>query len=264
MEYTKRESHEDSFYTIDELQVLGTCDKQEDSLCVVRKGMFTLLAVCDGMGGLERGELASKAAAETVRKCAEEWTNDTDPVKFLKNTVERANLAVEQVTDENGRLLTAGSTICIALIKGIQLYVANVGDSRVCLINKSGLVRLTTDMNYAEKLKRMLERGEISKEGYKEEIRQGKALTSYLGMGELDEVYVSDTPVKVDQGSVVLLESDGLYKLLSDTMIQEIVALNSRNTTLAGENLIEKAAASVAETSSKYQDNTSIILFRVK
>jgi len=257
---TTREHYESSLYMMEEFGVIGTCEVQEDATGCSIEGNTSVMVLCDGIGGLERGELASRTAVNEVLRCAREYEWKDNPTDFLKYCIEQANEAVFELTDEDGIAIQSGCTIVIVLTVGRKLYVGNVGDSRAYLVKKDEMYRLTEDHNYYELLKRQLERKEISQEQYNIETERGAALTSYLGMGTLKECYICRQPIVLDRDEIVLLESDGLYKLVSDEEIMCIIRNNVRRLDKAGAELLESARTHRRN----YQDNTSIVLFRIK
>lgn len=257
---TKRESYSSSLYAIEEFSYIGTCETQEDATGCLIEGNTSVMVLCDGIGGLERGDIAAQTAVQAVLQQAAECEWKEDPVSFIKLLVTKANDAVFDAVDEQGKTIQGGCTIVIALTVGRRLYVANVGDSRVYLIRKDGMEQISIDHNYANQLARQLKAGEIDRNYYNEQIPRGASLTSYLGMGELQECFVTKEPIMLDRDEVVFLESDGLYKLVDEKEIYQNIRNNLRVLDEAGEALY--ACAEGHRTG--YQDNTSIIMFRIK
>lgn len=260
LELTRRESYTSALYQIEEFSTIGTCEMQEDATGSGIAGNTSVMVLCDGIGGLERGELASKIAVDTILKCAEEYVWKERPIDFLQFLIEEANDAVFGLNDESGTPIQGGCTVVITLTIGRKLYWANVGDSRAYIIKQGEMQQLTRDHNYGELLRRQLEQEVITQEEYGANIAKGAALTSYLGMGELKEWFVCREPVLLDRDEVVLLESDGLYKLLNEEEIMQIVRRNVRSLDVVGEELLLCAKKNVTN----YQDNTSILLLRIK
>lgn len=257
---TKRESYSSSLYSIEEFSVQGTCERQEDATGCLIEGNTAVMVVCDGIGGMEHGELAAEIAVKTILECAKnnEWKEN--PAEFLKLLVVEANNAVFGACDENGSTFDSGCTLVVAVTVGRRLYLANVGDSRAYLITRDKISQLTRDHNYKSQLDTQLANHEITREYYEEESVRGAALTSYLGMGRLRECYITEEPILLDRDEVVLIESDGLYKLVSEEESFQIVRRKVRILEEAGNELLTCAG----QNRKSYQDNTSIILFRIK
>ncbi len=260
LDLTTRKSYSSALYTIEEFGVLGTCEKQEDATGGCIEGNTAVMVLCDGIGGLERGELASQKAVSIILERANEYVWKENPIGFLDYLIDEANNAVFGLSDETGTPIQGGCTLVVVLLVGRRLYWANVGDSRAYIIKKEGMLQLTKDHNYAELLKLQLEQNVITQEEYAANITRGAALTGYIGMGELKERYVCNEPILLDRDEVILLETDGLYKLLEEEEIAQIVRKNVRSLDVVGEELLSGARRRVTN----YQDNTSILLLRIK
>ena len=112
-----------------------------------------LFIVADGMGGHKAGEYASKTAVETIVEYIEE--NDSGLlVASMKKAIGEANKRVlkEAIVDIEKEGM--GTTIVAATIKGDKLIVANVGDSRLYIVNESSITQLTTDHSLVEEMVR--------------------------------------------------------------------------------------------------------------
>ena len=253
-------SLENSFYAVEAYSVIGTCEKQEDVIDCVADDMSMVLILCDGMGGLGNGRVAAAKAVSTIKQLAmeEEWKNH--PQDFLRRAIEIADEEVYFLKNSEGKQLSAGCTVLIALVTGRKVFYANVGDSRIYYYDGNCLCQMSQDHNYGEQLERQLKCGEITRQIYEREQSKAAALTGYLGLGEIKEQYIAKEPILLDRNQVICLQSDGLYKLLSEEEMQEIIARNPKDLSRVGEGLLQKAE----EKKSAYQDNTSIILLRLK
>lgn len=260
IELTKRESYNSPIYVVEEFNAIGTCENQQDYTGCYMEKNTAVLVLCDGIGGLERGELAAHKAVDVVLNLAKkhEWKNN--PVQFLELCLKEANEAVFSLCDENDIPLQSGCTIVIVLIVGNKLYVANIGDSRAYLAKRNKLMQLTEDHNYGKRIERMNESGSLTEEEYAEVEEKGAALTSYIGIGNLEEYHISKEPIALERDEVLLMETDGLYKLVDDSTIYSTIREKVRCLDEVGEELLQIAHRNVEA----YQDNTSIILFRIK
>lgn len=162
-----------------------------------------VVAVADGMGGLELGDVASRTALETLR-------NEMRGGSTLDQAVRRANRAVHDRA--GGRPM--GTTLVVAHARGNRVEVANVGDSRAYRLTPLGMVRVTVDHTHAEAARR--EGGEfLDATG-----RWGAALTRSLGAGPEVEPDLFG-PFEVEEGEGLLLCSDGVHGVLDDAAIEE-------------------------------------------
>ncbi len=208
-----RERNEDSFYTFEGL--MGHNEGLEP---------FGLFVVADGMGGHQKGEVASSlairsAAHHLLREVYLPFLRQSSPNasspsvnEILAAAVDHANNVVQEETPEGGTTLTA------ALLMGNSAYIAHVGDSRAYLIGQDSIKQITKDHSYVQ---RLVEIGQETPEGALIHP-QRNVLYRALGQGGTLEV---DTYVQyIPPGSSLLLCSDGLWGLIDDEMIQNLVS----------------------------------------
>ena len=172
-----------------------------------------LMAVADGMGGLEHGEVASATAISTVRAAGHvlgELVEKTDDEPGRQN---RANLgsALEQITDiASSRIqqvlqgANSGTTLVLGLLSGGHLLVANTGDSRAYLYRQGRLRCLTDDHTVAAA---RLRAGLLTQEEHDQSRYQHML---YQALGTSNEVNPDLFDEPVAKGDIVLLCSDGL------------------------------------------------------
>ena len=94
-----------------------------------------LFVVADGMGGHRAGDYASRHTVENLVEAIEE-SSETDPIKILGNAITIANEKLLQAARDHKELTGMGTTLVACTIKGNYLYAANIGDSRLYLINR--------------------------------------------------------------------------------------------------------------------------------
>jgi serine/threonine protein phosphatase PrpC len=190
-------------------------ERNEDFLGVQETPNGLLLVVCDGMGGHEGGDRASRLAVETFIESA--LRDGGAPREILARAVERANAAVyEDASRPTGRL-GMGTTLVAALLSGSTATVVNVGDSRAYLFSRSRLSRITRDHSMVGEL---VAQGKISEE----EARvhpQRNLITRALGTRAQVEPDLFDVPLA--DGDRLLLATDGLHGMVTDETIALIV-----------------------------------------
>ena len=228
------------------------CDYRKDEA----KGML-FATVCDGMGGMEGGEQASKTAVETImNKFVQDpplSVKDTPP--WMYNLFMEADLNVAALTHGDGSRLGAGST-CLMLAADRQHFVYGcVGDSRIYMLRNGKLHTLTRMHNYSLKLRELFESGRISEEEAIRESARGEALISYLGMGGLERIDVCE-PNEWKSGDVMIMCSDGLYKALDDQQVQAILEESGGIMQLAAKRLCDEACRLAV----RKQDNTTVLV----
>ena len=209
----------------------------------------SLLIVADGMGGHAAGDLASRVCVETAVSSIE-GSGQTETIPILAEAVQKANRAVLKKAAEKPEYAGMGTTIVAAVIDGNNLYVANVGDSRLYLIDDDRIDQITLDHSLVAE---MVRSGRISPEQMRNHPEKN-IITRAVGGEENVEVDFFD--VGLHKGDVVLLCSDGLTNMVEDEQIFRIVR---REKTLrdAGQKLISAA------NSAGGRDNISVVLARL-
>jgi len=264
-EYTTMLMNETPSIKIGSSSILGTRDYQQDSLFSNVEKNIAVGVVCDGMGGLKGGELASQKATLTFAedfysRLAEGKIMESNIISFLKAEAEKMDAAVANLKDSSGDYLDAGTTAVAAVIFDNRMYWMSVGDSRIYLIRNGRIVRITRDHNVKLLIDEQIKRGEITKEEYAERAKQAEALISYLGIGNVELIDTNENglPVILEENDIIVLCSDGLYKRLSDEAIADIVWCEEPDMVRAANRLTEV----VQQYTRKSQDNTSIVLMQ--
>ena len=186
-----------------------------------------LLAVADGMGGCDDGEIASalalKALGDSVssslgssqfRKAGGGLDHDS-AMRMLTDAVMRAN--VEVFNQNRARGNGMGTTLVAALILGAKAYIANVGDSRAYLIRGGELRQVTRDHSFVAD---MVLAGTIRPERIYTHP-QRNIITRSLGAEPSLKADIFAEDLK--SGDFVLLCSDGLWEMVRDRQIAEVL-----------------------------------------
>ena len=239
-------------------QHIGARGNQEDTLAVTdfNNSMFVethglMALVADGMGGLDYGEEASKAAAAVFLRVFEERDYCESVAQTLKRALLVANAAVFDLAYDGRRELDLGTTLVAAAIYQDQLHWISVGDSRLYLCRQGHLKQLTEDHIYANYLEKDVLSGKITpEEAYGHPERD--YLTSYLGLADLTEICQSEEPLKLNPQDKILLCSDGLTNTLSEDEIVQVL----KN---AQEGVAEDLVKEVLVTNKPHQDNVTVI-----
>lgn len=195
----------------------------EDSYFVYRNQSLLGGMVADGMGGENAGETASAMACDIIKEyIMNEFNPEMDYfslAELVKRAFTEANDRIFVYSSKNEKLSGMGTTASLAIIYKGKLICAHVGDSRVYLIDESGIKQHTRDHSYVQEL---LARGEITKEN-----AQNHPAKNYItrAVGS-DSILKADVTVSDYRGETVVICSDGLSNMLSDVQIEEIVKEN--------------------------------------
>lgn len=201
--------------------------------------------VADGMGGHNAGDYASKYTVETIVEEIER-SFEKNPVRILEKAIEQANTHIRQKASEDEAMSGMGTTVVVATCLGRYLKVANVGDSRLYIINDE-IKQITRDHSLVEEMVRM---GGIDRETAKHHPDKN-IITRAVGAKQTVEIDFFD--VELEEGDIILMCSDGLTNMLEDEEIRMI--LNGQR------DIVEKAEELVrAANNNGGKDNISVIL----
>ena len=201
--------------------------------------------VADGMGGHNAGDYASRYAVETV---VDEIgvSFEKNPVKILGGAIEKANTLIREKAQEDAAYNGMGTTMVIATCIGRYLEVANVGDSRLYVVNDK-IEQITHDHSLVEEMVRM---GGIDRKSARNHPDKN-IITRAIGARDYIEAdYFS---VELQEGDMVLLCSDGLTNMIDDGSIHQI---------LTGGGSLKDRVEELVETANRNggKDNISVIV----
>lgn len=207
--------------------------------------LANLFIVADGMGGHNAGDYASKYTVETIVEEIEK-SKDASPVQVLEKAIKRANAHIRKKSQESSGLNGMGTTVVAATIRDGQMCVANVGDSRLYVINQE-IRQITEDHSLVEEMVRM---GGIRREQARSHPKKN-IITRAIGAE--DELEIDFFQVNLEKGDFVLMCSDGLTNMIEDEEIRMI---------LQGQrDIVEKAEVLVATANNNGgKDNIAVIL----
>lgn len=193
-------------------------ENQDQALAQELPDGSVLVAVADGVGGTGGGRTASAEAIQAV--LAELSANPgAEPAAALDAAFSFANQQVRERAAQHPELEGMATTLVAAIVRAGSAWVANVGDSRAYLFQQGGLRQITQDHSWVAEQVRAgrLTQEEAEKSDFRNIITRG------VGVAETVE---QDTvgPVILPAGSVLLLCSDGLHRVVSDAEIAAVLA----------------------------------------
>ena len=191
-----------------------------------------LLIVADGMGGHNAGDYASKFVVQVLKKELAKSRED-GPRAMLKKAIASANhqLIAESKTD--AKLEGMGTTLVAATVIEHTLYFANVGDSRLYLLNDE-IRQLSKDHSLVQEMVRL---GGLNAEEAKHHPDKN-IITRAIGVKE--DIEIDFFEYRLKKGDIILMCTDGLSNMVEDEEIFQIVR-SSRDVVEAVEQLIERA-----------------------
>lgn len=223
----------------------------------LRHGIFV---VCDGMGGQQAGELASKIAVDTVLDYFRKTEQNAAPVggtRFegvseravgLATAIQLANQAIHESGARDLSVAGMGSTLVAVAVEGDLFSIANVGDSRIYLIRNHDVVQLTHDHSLVME---QVRRGLMTMEEAEHSNMQN-VIVRALGTDDSVEPDLADH--EFNSEDVLLLCSDGMSRYVKEETMAEVVQQDSLEQACA--NLIEAAKGGGSD------DNITCLLVR--
>ena len=179
---------------------------------------FLLLAVADGMGGAAKGEEASKIALNALTKTIiPELFGALSFTELLENGIKNANQEILDYTTKNPESSGMGTTTVCAVVKGNNIHLANVGDSRAYVISNDEIRRVTKDHSYVQAL---IDEGQITEEEAREHP-QKNVITKAVGI--MESVEPDTMKLTLDTDESLLLCCDGVIAHLTDEDIHKII-----------------------------------------
>lgn len=186
----------------------GLRKQNEDSFMLLHTETLDAIAVSDGMGGHQAGEIASQLAVETLQNRL--LSDPSDPEAALSGAFAEANRAVHDLASKNDDMYGMGCTLVAAILEPDRFVAANVGDSRLYYFDGQSLRQITHDHSFVAELVR---RGAITPEEAKTHPRRN-LITRAIGT----EMRVSSDIFTCEwkRNDMLLLCSDGLCGVLDD------------------------------------------------
>jgi serine/threonine protein phosphatase PrpC len=176
--------------------------------------------VCDGMGGMAAGEVASAIACSTVIDTYAAQPAETAVLIKLSLAIRAANDAVRHSSAHNPEQQGMGTTLVAAVVEGNKLFVANVGDSRAYLLQKSACMQLTVDHSYINELVR---NGTVRVEDIHSVDLKGLESVITRAIGAAPEVDPDFFAVDLSEDDTLLLASDGLTRYVDSSRIAALI-----------------------------------------
>jgi protein phosphatase len=226
-------------------------DMNEDSVLV---DDLPLVAVADGMGGHEAGEVASGLAIETLKAWKDRLAGaEDDRAQVLRDAFAEINRTVLERGESDPSTAGMGTTLTAGWIDGDGITVGHVGDSRLYLLRGTNFRQLTVDQTVAQELVR---RGRI-REDELESSPQRNYLLQAIGVAADDELDVAITTEKLRPGDRLLFATDGLYGMLQDSDQIKQILLDHPDAQEACDALVDAANEAGGH------DNISVVIVEV-
>ena len=233
----------------------------EDSFLVSPE--TSLFAVCDGMGGHNAGEVASRMAIDTLASFVEKsaiekeitwpWGIDANlsfDANRLKTGIKLANSRVFQAADNREELTGMGTTVVATIVTGNQLTIGSAGDSRCYLVRGGELRQLTRDDSWVSAAlgEGILNSDDVEHHPLRNVITKAVGARDSIDLDVVEHV--------LEPGDVVLLCSDGLHGMINDHQLVQLLVPVPDSLEEATSRLIDAANEAGG------RDNVTVVLLR--
>ena len=207
-----------------------------------------LFIVADGMGGHQAGDFASSYSVKKILESIS-LSLQKNPHKIFADAIRYANRELIEKAKANPELKGMGTTVVLLTIVGEKAYVANVGDSRLYLMEDT-LTQITVDHSLVQE---MIKIGELTKESAR--IHPDKnIITRAVGAGrDINADYFEFT---LTEKSILLMCSDGLSNMVEDEQLA-ILLKSAKTPEKVGKKLIDTANQNGGK------DNIAVIVINV-
>ncbi len=175
-----------------------------------------VLAVCDGVGGAVRGDLASATAIDELRLL--DIRPSGDPLIEVGTALNRAHDRIARLVDIEPALNGTSTTAVVALFDGEQLTFGHVGDSRAYLLRAGEIRQLTRDHTFVQSL---IDEGRLTEEGARSHPNRNLILKAIDGVHDADPDLFG---LHLAVGDRLLICSDGASGVLNDQQLTVLLA----------------------------------------
>jgi PPM family protein phosphatase len=230
----------------------------DDELFLAHGGFVAV--VCDGMGGMEYGDVASRTAVRVFLDAYQRKTPAESIPAALERSVRDANDRVVEIAHNLGAAEGVGTTLIAAVLidsgPGKAMYFISVGDSGLFHVSEGQIQTVNRPHVFANLLDDAVTRGTMSKEQALLHPER-ESLTSFIGVDVLEEIDRNVDAWPLVDGDSILLASDGLFKTLTAA---EILGSLNGNAQAWPDALVERTL----EKRYEYQDNVTVLSVTVR
>lgn len=225
----------------------------QDSICLAPEHLF--FAVADGMGGHNGGDIASQMSVKLMPEFLRNH-GDFEPRDLMIGVIRDVNLRIHHHSEERPELKGMGTTVSAIMFHGPQLYIGNVGDSRVYLIHNGMIFQMTRDHSFVQE---KLSMGIYGREDAALDKQKNVLVRS---VGFESDVAVDVYSYRICKNDLFLICSDGLHGKVSDHDILYIVQKNIARPAAATVDDLNRAVQELIAQANENggQDNISVIL----
>lgn len=249
-----RKNNEDNYILSKRMNEKARNEQTDEVYIAQCMGKWNCVGVFDGMGGGEKGEVASNIAATEVLHAVEKmeaYAAERQVDEAVQGAFQRANNAVVEIQKMSNVYGTTGTVCCM---DGCRFRIYHLGDSRAYLFREGCLYQLTKDQTVAQM---KIDAGFYTKDDPRVEMEMHQ-LTEYIGYDWTKENLcpVESEWMELKSGDRILLCSDGLYDMCTECQIDAILKENEKSNEAA-----EALVAAALENGGR--DNVTCVIVKV-
>lgn len=208
----------------------------EDSMVTFDSPNGRVVAVCDGMGGQNAGDVASQLAVAVIQDILSDNTFAT-PEEAITSSVIAANQAILRKASMNEDMQGMGATCVMLIVKDGKVYYGSIGDSRIYYIANGMIRQITKDQSYVQTL---VDAGQITL-AEAEHHQDKNQITNALGVEGMTPPVIGQMPIIPEPNSTFLLCSDGLSGMINNNTILNTVSRYDLSLNERARMLVEQA-----------------------
>ncbi len=232
---------------------IGGRKENQDAAGIKETNLGFLVVVCDGMGGMQGGSVASQLAVKTILETVASADKQENPSMILKKAISNANTAILEKGKEQSELQGMGTTVTALLLTSRSALVAHIGDSRIYQLREGKKIFRTFDHSLVFE---MVKKKVISEEQARLSA-QSNVILKALGIQPDIEVEVTELPYR--KGDRFILCTDGFWGAMPEEEfirhLSEKIAINNVLETTA--NVVESIGR---KSGGEYDNLTAAIL----
>ncbi len=217
--YTRYPSKKKEGPMIGKSMTIGGREVQEDQIGDMETAAGVMAVLADGAGKAYGGRIASRTAVNTCLDIFSDYNAFYNPQYFFRKAFHCANKEILKVLGDESR--GSASMGCV-MVRAGYLYYALVGNVKVCVYREGNLVPISSGHTVAVLAEQKFHEGTISREDALT-LLNNKRLYNYLGQDGFRDIELFDAPVRMKQGDIAVLMSDGVYELLGTREIEAVL-----------------------------------------
>ena len=211
---------------------------------------FSVFVICDGMGGANKGELASEIAVKEIINHFKAIKNLQFVTKEIEYSIKNANKKIKEFSKSSSKFDGMGTTCAVVVIQNQKIYCGNIGDTRIYRYGSENLKIISKDHSVVQQLvdKNLISENEALSHPRKNELTQA------LGIHEKTNPHIYIEEIK--SLGIYMICSDGLYNEIEPNYLLKIFKNHNSNLDKLNDKLLKSSLENEGN------DNISTILIK--